>query len=70
MSKTTNHCGEELTKKTIYAIITTDDERNSSIKAYCSTYEIALREAKKYSDWYSSIPAGEKNIIPIEVIAK
>ena len=49
---------------------TTDDERTSTIKAYCATYDIALREAKKYSDWWSEKPASKKNIIPIEVIVE
>lgn len=54
---------------TIYGISTTNDEiGNSSIKCYCSTYEIALREAKNYCEWYSSFPANEKNIVPIKVI--
>lgn len=59
------------TKKTttIYGISTTNDERgNSSIKCYCSTYDIALREAKNYRDWYSSSPANKENIVPIKVI--
>ena len=56
--------------KIIYGIKTTDDERTSTIKAYCATYDIALREAKKYSDWWSEKPASKKNIIPIEVIVE
>lgn len=56
---------------TIYGIRTTDDEMsNSSIKAYCATYDIALREAKKYNDWWSEKPATERNIVPIEVITE
>ena len=54
---------------TIYGISTKNDEvGNSSIKCYCSTYEIALREAENYSDWYSPSPANEENIVPIKVI--
>ena len=40
-----------LKTKTIYGIRTTDDERgNSSFKAFCATYDIALREAKTHHD--------------------
>lgn len=54
--------------KTIYAIKTKDDERHSSIKAYCETYAIAIREVKKYHDFHRK--ADEKNIIPIKIIAE
>ena len=54
--------------KIIYGIRTADSESSWSIKAYCSTYNIALREVKKYYDWWSDVPANEKNIVPIEVI--
>ena len=54
---------------TIYGISTTHDEiGNSSIKCYCSTYDIALREAKNYCDWYSSSPVNKEHIVPIKVI--
>ncbi len=52
--------------KTIYAVKTRDNEKHSSIKVYCETYAIALREVKKYVDFHRE--ADEKNIVPIKIM--
>lgn len=57
--------------ETIYGISTTVDEGgNTTIRAYCKTYDIALRESQNHYDWYSSTPVGEKGIIPIKLIVE
>ncbi len=42
--------------KTFYGIWTTDDEVSGSFKAYCATKKIAIRELRKYRDWFCSKP--------------
>lgn len=56
--------------KTFYGIWTTDDEKSGSIKAYCATKKIAIKECRKYYDWYSSKPIkpDEKHILKLEMI--
>lgn len=62
---------QEQKVKIIYGINTTDDEwGRSSIKAYCSTYDIALRESQKHYDWWCSTPVGEEGIVPIKLIVE
>ena len=41
---------------TIYGIYTIDDELHGSIKAYCSTEDIAKRELNNYCDWFCDKP--------------
>lgn len=54
----------------IFAIWTTDDEFNGSIKAYCQTRRKAEEELKKYRDWFCDTPPkpDDKHVIPIRVI--
>ena len=43
--------------KTFYAVLVYEDERGGgTVKAYCSTKEIAKRELKKYRDFFQSKP--------------
>ena len=43
-------------RSTFYGIWTADSESTGSIKAYCRTKKIAIRELKKYRDFGSSKP--------------
>jgi len=55
--------------QTIYGIRTTDDEYGrSSIKAYCLTYDIAVRETKNHCNWWSPHPVSEESIEEIKLI--
>ena len=42
--------------KTFYGIWTTDDEVSGSFKANSATKKIAIRELRKYRDWFCSKP--------------
>lgn len=57
---------------TFYGIYTTDDERSGSIKEYCSTREIAVRELKHHYDWFCSHPpkADDEHIIELKMITE
>lgn len=47
----------------IYAIVTTDDEMHSSIKAYYSTEELAKKHKSDYAGFYNTSPEIRKVIL-------